>query len=463
MQLPASPSYPNGCKIHAPFNGYRKYMRLMTKLARSLASSGAATLLVCCAAFAQAPVRPQAPVESTAPAPSYRAVTYDVRASVFPAQQMLSAQATVEFESSGPSISVESELHPNLRVTAVKDAAGRPVEFERDSNNPLVLRVTLPSALPAGQRVKLTFDYSGQLPNEQNNSPIPGTRAAWVGAQGAYLLLPGRWFPLTQFPSNRYTGTFRIDVPDTFAVAGTGVPDGSTAAPNLPVASAASAEPAPPVLVRNRNPNLPPPPEATPSAPAAPGTAQDALHLSRRPATGRGHFCRRGAPAFRGAGRGAEYLRLRSPWLRLGSGLRRRRSTHPRSLLGAIWFAAPAQSHRRADSRRHRFQLRRARPAAGQRASLGRAARYAPAGESGGLAVVGRSGHGRFPVRRLADRRSGALQRSPLRRADRQPRRHESRARGLRRRRPHVRRRRAHRRGPPPHSADLAVSLRRRQ
>jgi len=29
-------------------------------------------------------------------------------------------------------------------------------------------------------------------------------------------------FPLTNFPSNRYTATFRLNVPDIFAVAGTG-------------------------------------------------------------------------------------------------------------------------------------------------------------------------------------------------------------------------------------------------
>jgi Peptidase family M1 domain len=229
----------------------------------------AALLLSASAAFAQAPapVHPQAPVEAQR-APAYRAVTYDVHASISPAEQSLSAQATVEFASREPSTSLECELHPNLRVTAVTDAAGQPVQFERDLSNPLLLRVTLPSVLPAGQRVKLTFDYSGQLPNEQNNSPVPGTRVAWVGAQGAYLLLPGRWFPLTDFPSNRYTGTFRIDVPDNFAVAGTGVADGPAVAPPAPVAA---AEPEIPVLIRNRNPNLVPPPD-TPAAPPAPRT-----------------------------------------------------------------------------------------------------------------------------------------------------------------------------------------------
>jgi Peptidase family M1 domain len=237
----------------------------MIKLSRSLAYSFAALLLLCGAARAQvtAPVQPQAPVEAPRP-PAYRAVTYDVRASISPAEQALSAQATVEFEAGALSSNLECELHPNLRINSIADAAGKPLEFERDPGNPLVVRVTLPAGLPPGERVKLTFDYSGQLPNEQNNSPVAGTRVAWVGAQGAYLLLPGRWFPLTQFPSNRYTGTFRIDVPENFVVAGTGVSDGPAIAPNV---SVAPAEPEIPVLIRNRNPNLPPPPSAAPPAP----------------------------------------------------------------------------------------------------------------------------------------------------------------------------------------------------
>jgi hypothetical protein len=235
-----------------------------------------ATLLLCSSAFAQAPVRPQAPVEAPRATAAFRAVAYDVRASISPAEQALTAQAIVEFESNGPSSYIECQLHPNLRITAVRDAAGKPVEWERDFGNQLVVRITLPQGLPAGQRAKLTFDYSGQLPNEQNNSPIPGTRVAWVGAQGAYLLLPGRWFPLTEFPSNRYTGVFRIDVPEGFVVAGTGVPEGIAAAPPMP---APPAEPGPPVLVRNRNPNLPPPPQ--PAAPAAPTAAPRTLYTFR--------------------------------------------------------------------------------------------------------------------------------------------------------------------------------------
>jgi len=224
--------------------------------------SCAALLLACSVALAQAPlpVQPQAPVEAPRP-PAFRAATYDVRASLSPADQTLSAQATVEFESRELSSFVECELHPNLRISSVRDATGRPVEFERDFANPLRVRVTLPAAVAAGQKVRLTFDYSGPLPNEQNSSPVSGTRAAWIGSQGAYLLLPGRWFPLTDFPSNRYTGVFRLEVPDNFAVVGTGASE----APSV----VQPAAPPPPVL-GNRNPNLPPAPPPPPPAPAAP-------------------------------------------------------------------------------------------------------------------------------------------------------------------------------------------------
>ena len=43
-----------------------------------------------------------------------------------------------------------------------------------------------------------------------------------IDKTSAYLLLPARWFPLTNFPSNRYTGTFKLIVPDSFVVVGTG-------------------------------------------------------------------------------------------------------------------------------------------------------------------------------------------------------------------------------------------------
>jgi aminopeptidase N len=119
------------------------------------------------------------------------------------------------------SSSVRVELHPNLIVKEVKGADGKPLTFERDNQNPLIVIVQLPTPVATDGKLTLTYTYAGLLFNEEN-SPVPGNRVASINKDGAYLLLPARWFPLTNYPANRFTATFRLNVPDLFAVAGTG-------------------------------------------------------------------------------------------------------------------------------------------------------------------------------------------------------------------------------------------------
>lgn len=152
----------------------------------------------------------------------FQAVHYDVRAALHPAEQNLTAEAKVEFVAKTASRTILVELHPDLHVDAVKLAIdGRKLDFQRDSFNPLDLEVTLPSMAQAGMHVTLIFDYSGAFAND-DDSPTKDVRFAWIDKTSAYLLLPARWFPLTSYPSNRYTATFQITVPDNFAVTGTG-------------------------------------------------------------------------------------------------------------------------------------------------------------------------------------------------------------------------------------------------
>jgi tetratricopeptide (TPR) repeat protein len=151
----------------------------------------------------------------------FHAVHYDVTATLSPADQTLAGRAKVEFQAAEASRAVEVELHPNLKVSAVLSADGKPVNFERDASNPLVVRATLPQPATVGQKVTLTFEYAGPLANEEN-SPVKGVRLASISNDGAYLLSPARWFPLTNYPSNRYTAVFNLEVPQNFAVVGTG-------------------------------------------------------------------------------------------------------------------------------------------------------------------------------------------------------------------------------------------------
>lgn len=222
---------------------------------RSTLAGGALLFLVCCVALAQAPIGAQGPAQ-TGRAAAFRAVSYDVYASLAPETQSLSARAIVEFESQDLSRTVECELHPNLRLTAVRDESGKVLEFDRDDRDDIGVRIVLPNPVPAGQRVKLTFEYSGPLANEEN-SPVSGTRLASINRDSAYLLLPARWFPLTGFPANRFTGVFHIEVPQNFVVAGTGTAAGPGPAQafTTQVPAANPAETGAPVLApRNRVP-----------------------------------------------------------------------------------------------------------------------------------------------------------------------------------------------------------------
>jgi tetratricopeptide (TPR) repeat protein len=184
-------------------------------LRRKVSSAiGAITLmLLACTA---APLRAQGP----RPAP-FLAENYDVSASLDAIGQAISATAKVDFKAVEVASTVRVELHSNLIVKDVKSADGKSLSFTRDNQNPLFVVVQLLTPVAAGGHVTLTFTYGGLLANEEN-SPVPGVRAAVINRDGAYLLLPARWFPLTNFPANRYTATFRLNVPDTFAVAGTG-------------------------------------------------------------------------------------------------------------------------------------------------------------------------------------------------------------------------------------------------
>jgi hypothetical protein len=162
------------------------------------------------------------PLHAQAPRPAaFLAEHYDVSASLDAIGQSISATAKVDFKAVEASSSVRVELHPNLIVKEVKGADGKPLAFERDSQNSLFVVVQLPTPVATDGHLTLTYTYAGLLVNEEN-SPVPGVRAALINKDGAYLLLPARWFPLTNFPSNRYTATFRLNVPENFAVAGTG-------------------------------------------------------------------------------------------------------------------------------------------------------------------------------------------------------------------------------------------------
>ncbi|HUJ32737.1 MAG TPA: M1 family aminopeptidase [Candidatus Acidoferrum sp.] len=160
----------------------------------------------------------------------FRAKNYDVEVQLQPDSQTLSALVKADFIANEVSRTLLVELHPDLHINSVKTANGQVLSFQRDNNEPRYVSVGLPETATPGKQVTLTFDYSGPISNE-NDSPTKGVRFGSIDKTSAYLLLPARWFPLTNYPSNRYTGTFKIIVPDSFVVVGTGKSQAPTSTP----------------------------------------------------------------------------------------------------------------------------------------------------------------------------------------------------------------------------------------
>ena len=170
-----------------------------------------------------------------------RATNYNVEAILHPENQTIQAEAKVDFVASQVSRTLVVELHPDLVISSVKSSTGQALTFARDNNSPLLVSVELLEAAVPGKPVSVTFDYDGPI-SSLEDSPTPGMRFGSIDKTSAYLLLPARWFPLTNYPSNRYTGTFKLIVPDTFQVAGTGKADPPAAMAPMPGSNATGGQ-----------------------------------------------------------------------------------------------------------------------------------------------------------------------------------------------------------------------------
>jgi aminopeptidase N len=162
----------------------------------------------------------------------FRASNYEIEALLQPNDQTINVEARIVFIANEVSRNVLVELHQDLHVQSVKITNGPNLNFERDEHSPILLNVGLPEVLAPGKSISLTFQYSGPVSNE-DDSPSKGIRLASVDKTSAYLLQPARWFPLTDYPANRYTGTFKVVVPDTFVVVGTGKADPPAMMPGI--------------------------------------------------------------------------------------------------------------------------------------------------------------------------------------------------------------------------------------
>ena len=114
------------------------------------------TVLVLVLAFAAA-AQAQAPR-----AFAFHATNYNVEVVLRPEDQTLVGQAKVDFVADQVSKTLVVELHPDLKISSVHVPGGKPLEFDRDKNYPLLVDVGLPEVASPGKQVTLVFEYCKQ-------------------------------------------------------------------------------------------------------------------------------------------------------------------------------------------------------------------------------------------------------------------------------------------------------------
>jgi hypothetical protein len=152
--------------------------------------------------------------------PRVKAEDYVIDAEIAPKTHHLTARAKVKFVALEDTNFASFDLNNGLRVTKVLDANGRSLTPERITQDSAV-RVSFPATLTKGASTTLTFDYEGTLANA-DDSPVEGLKLAYIGEDIAYLLYPGRWFPVTNYGIDRFTATINVTAPIGYTVIGSG-------------------------------------------------------------------------------------------------------------------------------------------------------------------------------------------------------------------------------------------------
>src|ERR1700735_2927571 len=155
---------------------------------------------------------------------------YVINADLDPAVNRLTATADVTFTALEDLTSPTFELNNGLQITKATDPQGKPLQFERLTNNNTV-RFTLATPLPKGATTTWHFEYSGALKGA-DTSPVEGIKLASIEDPISILLYPGRWFPMTGLFTDRFPAEMHIRAPSDQRVIGSG--SGVAAPKSLP-------------------------------------------------------------------------------------------------------------------------------------------------------------------------------------------------------------------------------------
>ncbi|MBZ5605917.1 MAG: peptidase M1, partial [Acidobacteriia bacterium] len=142
--------------------------------------------------------------------------SYLIEAQIDPAAQTINATALVRFTPLEDMSSVAFELNNSLSLSKVLDEDGRQVPASRTQAD-MMVRLNLAQTLPKGKPAALTFIYDGKITGSEE-SPVFGIKFAAIHPDFAYFMYPGRWFPVNDYTTDRFSSDMKITVPSGFKV-----------------------------------------------------------------------------------------------------------------------------------------------------------------------------------------------------------------------------------------------------
>ncbi len=148
----------------------------------------------------------------------FEVTRYSIEAELFPSTHILTAKARIDFVPKADLTTLSFELHSNLRVEKVVDAAGQDLRFRREG---LALQVDFLNPALEGKASSITVNYGGSLASA-DGSPVENLKLAYISPEGSYLLYPARWFPVSGYGVNRFAASMRITVPSGETVIASG-------------------------------------------------------------------------------------------------------------------------------------------------------------------------------------------------------------------------------------------------
>ena len=133
----------------------------------------------------------------------FHADDYQIDAVLIPHEHKITARAKVKITALEDLNIATFQLHNDLRLTKVTDAAGKALTVDRAPQDSSV-RVSLKGEIPKDQSTTLTFEYEGVL-DSADDSPVPGLKLTSINDDTCYLLYAGDWFPVNAYDINRFT------------------------------------------------------------------------------------------------------------------------------------------------------------------------------------------------------------------------------------------------------------------